>query len=148
MLTPLRLMPIRVDRSKYLPPLLLELIGAAEPASEPDFDLLGAGHFERSRRDQPPKSDVRVEAVGHGVEVPSAERVDEQPAHGPSRRGGVQGGCPCERWFHAPVVRHRRGERHRPFTRFFCQLPPVGLTRPWRMANIYEFLEHRLYSGD
>jgi DNA-binding CsgD family transcriptional regulator len=30
MLTPLRLMPIRVDRSKYLPPLLLELIGAAE----------------------------------------------------------------------------------------------------------------------
>jgi DNA-binding CsgD family transcriptional regulator len=30
MLTPLRLMPMRVDRSKYLPPLLLELIEAAE----------------------------------------------------------------------------------------------------------------------
>lgn len=30
MLTPLRLMPVRVDRSKYLPPLLLELIEAAE----------------------------------------------------------------------------------------------------------------------
>ncbi len=30
MLTPLRLTPVRVDRSKYLPPLLLELIEAAE----------------------------------------------------------------------------------------------------------------------
>jgi LuxR family quorum-sensing transcriptional regulator LasR len=30
MLTPLRLTPVRVDRSKYLPPLLLELIDAAE----------------------------------------------------------------------------------------------------------------------
>jgi DNA-binding CsgD family transcriptional regulator len=30
MLTPLRLTPVRVDRTKYLPPLLLELIEAAE----------------------------------------------------------------------------------------------------------------------
>ena len=30
MLTPLRLTPIQVDRSKYLPPLLLELVEAAE----------------------------------------------------------------------------------------------------------------------
>jgi hypothetical protein len=30
MLTPLRLTPVQVDRTKYLPPLLLELVEAAE----------------------------------------------------------------------------------------------------------------------
>src|SRR4029453_840406 len=39
MLTPLRLTPVRVDRSKYLPPLLLELIEAAERGG----DLVPAG---------------------------------------------------------------------------------------------------------
>ena len=34
MLTPLRLTPVRVDRSKYLPPLLLELIEAAETGGD------------------------------------------------------------------------------------------------------------------
>ena len=34
MLTPLRLKPVRVDRSKYLPPLLLELIEAAETGGD------------------------------------------------------------------------------------------------------------------
>ena len=34
MLTPLRLTPVRVDRSKYLPPLLLELIEAAESGGD------------------------------------------------------------------------------------------------------------------
>ena len=34
MLTPLRLTPLRVDRSKYLPPLLLELIEAAEKGGD------------------------------------------------------------------------------------------------------------------
>ena len=34
MLTPLRLTPVRVDRSKYLPPLLLELIEAAEKGGD------------------------------------------------------------------------------------------------------------------
>jgi DNA-binding CsgD family transcriptional regulator len=34
MLTPLRLTPVRVDRSKYLPPLLLELIEVAEKGGD------------------------------------------------------------------------------------------------------------------
>ena len=34
MLTPLRLTPIRVDRTKFLPPLLLELIAAAEAGGD------------------------------------------------------------------------------------------------------------------
>lgn len=34
MLTPLRLTPVRVDRSKYLPPLLLELVEAAEAGGD------------------------------------------------------------------------------------------------------------------
>jgi DNA-binding CsgD family transcriptional regulator len=34
MLTPLRLTPVRVDRTKYLPPLLLELVEAAEAGGD------------------------------------------------------------------------------------------------------------------
>jgi DNA-binding CsgD family transcriptional regulator len=34
MLTPLRLMPVRVDRAKYLPPLLLELVETAETGGD------------------------------------------------------------------------------------------------------------------
>jgi DNA-binding CsgD family transcriptional regulator len=51
MLTPLRLTPVRVDRSKYLPPLLLELIEAAErggdvvPAVEATVRKLGFDGF-------------------------------------------------------------------------------------------------------
>ena len=51
MLTPLRLTPVRVDRSKYLPPLLLELIETAErggdlvPAAQAVVRKLGFDGF-------------------------------------------------------------------------------------------------------